>query len=285
MTDKHISQGSHSAYAEGDVNVENHHPQSSFGEHGVQAQQAYITYNLNNTSKSTPKHLGTLPFSTEIFLGREEDMANVRQRLQSGEPLLLVNGQGGIGKTTLAAHYYQKHYQHYQHSAWVYAETGITPALLSLALSLELSFPPDSTDEQRLPLLLKALAGLNNPCLLVIDNANDLPDLEKHYTQLRRCPNFHILLTSRITEFEQAACYAIKPLPEDVAIELFQKHYPKLQTEEHILLKNILAAAGYNTLVIELIAKHLHTANQLKITCGLTDLLSSLQSQGLARRN
>ena len=112
---------------------------------------------------------------------------------------------------------------------------------------------------------------------------NDLPDLEKHYTQLRRCPNFHILLTSRITEFEQTASYAIKPLAEAVAIELFQKHYPKLQADEHILLKNILVAAGYNTLVIELIAKHLHTANRLKTTCSLMNLLSSLQSQGLLK--
>jgi len=49
-----------------------------------------------------PRHLTTTPFIPDVFQGREEDLAAIRAKLAaSNQPLLLVNGQGGIGKTSL----------------------------------------------------------------------------------------------------------------------------------------------------------------------------------------
>jgi hypothetical protein len=88
------------------------------------------------------------------------------------------------------------------------------------------------------------------PCLLVIDNANELEDLRTHYKDLRRCPNFHALLTSRLPSFEQAKMLMIDGLPEDKALELFEKYYPKLQAAEIPLVKSIRTAVGGNTLTL-----------------------------------
>ncbi|MCI0513540.1 NB-ARC domain-containing protein, partial [candidate division KSB1 bacterium] len=229
-----------------------------------------------------PKHLTRNPFIPDIFLGREADLKTIHARLfEENHLLLLVNGEGGIGKTTLAARYYCDYQAAYQHLAWIFAERSLQDALLTLAPPLKIEFPDTLPAAQRLELLLTHLAELDEPCLLVLDNANDPTDLEKHYQALRTCPNFHILLTTRITGFAGAASHKIVPLNQADAMTLFQKHYPAHQPAENELLERILVAIGYNTLVIELLAKNLAELNRLKKQYTLADLLQDLQQKGL----
>jgi GTPase SAR1 family protein len=230
-----------------------------------------------------PQHLTALPFRSEVFLGREEDMEAVRSRLfDENNMLLLVNGRGGVGKTTLAAHYYHRYQDDYQHLAWVLSERSITNALLSLARPLGVSFDARMPNEERLPILLTEMARLAKPCLLVIDNANEVADLEANYLALRRCPNFHLLCTTRITEFEQAERYAIEGLPRDEALALFKRFYPLHRESENELFYALHQAVWGNTLVIELLAKNLaQFNNRLKTRYALPDLLHDLGKEGL----
>ena len=82
-THRDIEQGNKSVYAEkGDVTVNN------YGADG----------------KKINKHLGILPPLPTLFIGRNESLQKVHDLLFSGENvLLLVNGEGGFGKTTFAA--------------------------------------------------------------------------------------------------------------------------------------------------------------------------------------
>ncbi len=232
--------------------------------------------------RKIPHALTAPPFLPEVFLGREEDLRGVHDQLFSGDNLLLlVNGIGGVGKTTLASKYYHTYQQEYTHVAWVLSEKSIANALLQLAPHLGLQFDAQMDTAQRLQLLLTALADLKKPGLLVIDNANELDDLQANYQLLRRCSNFHLLLTSRISEFRQAETYGIAGLPKADALELFIKYYPKfLRTEkEHFF--QLHTAVGGNTLVIELLAKNLALFNRLKTHYSLDDLLRDLQQKGL----
>ncbi len=256
-----------------------HHREISQGNYGIYAESGNI--NINHGNQPIPKNLTAPPFISKVFIGREAEIKAVRQQLQNGHLLLLVNGEGGIGKTTLAAHYYQQYAHDYQHLAWVFAESSLLDALLSLARPLQLEFAPEWSSQQRLNALLAGMANLASPCLLVIDNANNLAELNDYYLALSSCPNFHILLTTRITEFEQAARYAISPLPVELATQLFVEHYPQHQRAENPLLHSILAAVGYNTLVIELLAKNLAISNRLKTRYRLAELLADLQQKGL----
>jgi hypothetical protein len=143
------------------------------------------------------------------------------------------------------------------------------------------AFEPTLPTAGRVQVLLAAMAALDRPCLLVIDNANELADLEANYQHLRRCSNFHLLLTTRITEFAQAAQYRIEGLPEDEALDLFRKHYPQHRPDEDALFRQIRTAVGGNTLVLELLAKNLRRFHGIRAHYTLATLLADLQSRGL----
>lgn len=221
------------------------------------------------------------PFVSEGFVGRKEELRVMKDKLFGGNSLLLlVNGEGGIGKTSLASKYFHTYQEEYAHAARVLSEKNIANVLLlSLPGPLGMQFEETTPADERFDQLLTAMAQLNTPCLLVIDNANEVDDLEKNYIHLRRCQNFHVMLTTRITEFSQAACYKIEGLPE--ALQLFRKHYPGHKESEDALFKHIRTAVGGNTLVIELLAKSLHSFNRLKTTYSLASLLADLQNKGL----
>lgn len=236
-----------------------------------------------DTKRQIPHALTLPPFIPEIFLGRETEINEIYQKLFSpdGNLLLLVNGDGGVGKTSIASRYYRDYANSYAHVAWVLSEKSIVNALLLLSIPLGLQFKEYATPIERLELLLLELSNLKKPCLLVIDNANELSDLEDNYQFLRRLHNFHLLLTTRVSNFEKAETYRIEGLPYEQAFELFQCYYPKIQPGEEVIFQQIRESVGGNTLVIELLAKNLKQANRFEDCFTLTDLLSNLQDKGV----
>ncbi|MCP4264050.1 MAG: tetratricopeptide repeat protein [Candidatus Brocadiaceae bacterium] len=241
------------------------------------------TYNEDQGGRKIPRMLTSPPFLPEGFIGREEELKSIKDKLFGGDSLLLlVNGEGGIGKTSLASIYFHTYQNEYAHAGWVLSEKNIANALLlALAKPLAMQFEETMPASERVDHLLMAMAEFKAPCLLVIDNANEIKDLEQIYQNLRRCSNFHILLTTRITEFGQAECYKIDSLPEAEALQLFRKYYPKHRDSEDVLFQQIRASVGGNTLVIELLAKNLHQFNRLSTRYSLANLYDDLQNKGL----
>ena len=244
----------------------------------------YITYQNNaNGERKIPRALTKHPFIPEVFLGREDDLSAIKQKLFNENAfLLMMSGQGGVGKTSIAATYYDRCHDLYAHTAWVLTEHNIANALLSsLAQPLGLQFENNATEAERLDILLRGVADLEKPCLLVIDNANDKDDLQLNYENLRRFRNFHLLLTTRLTKFRQAAFYYIQGLAEKEALELFKRYFEDFKTEEEPLFAQIHKAVGCNTLVIELLAKNMALFNGIKQHYSLSDMLADLQTRGL----
>lgn len=251
------------------------------GQKSIYAEQGNV-YVAHAGERRIPHALTPPPFLTKIFLGRQDDLQLIHDKLFApSSNLLLVNGEGGIGKTTIASKYYHTYQYEYIHVAWVLSEKSIANAFLLLAVPLGLQFDERQDTKQRLEVLLTAMMNLEKPCLLVVDNANELPDLEENYQHLRRCSNFHLLLTTRIMHFERAATCAINGLPPDDALALFENYYRTLDANEKTLFLQISEAVGGNTLVLELLAKNLALRNRLRQQYSLANLLVDLQSQGL----
>jgi hypothetical protein len=135
-----------------------------------------------------------------FFLGREAELAQILQNLQTGQATALAQPQaisalGGIGKTQLALEYAYRYHQDYAAVLWARAES--TEALISsyVALATLLGLPEREAEEQEVTVqAVKTWLQTHRAWLLILDNADDLALL----------PNFlppdsagHLLLTTR----------------------------------------------------------------------------------------
>jgi tetratricopeptide (TPR) repeat protein len=212
------------------------------------------------------------------FLGRHKDLERLEKQLQSSAQAVLVNGLGGIGKTTLARAYVHRHYNDYQHIAWIGgAEDLLTAFALNqdLAANLDMPFQEKEDIQERLQAILQRLRGLSAPGngrnLLVIDNAVATIADKAVHDQLPGPPGWHVLVTSReeLPGFQPLKLDTLEP---EAARELFRTHYKGRVGEQE--LETLLTTIGYHTLTIELLAKMLQRMSGLLTVTQLTEKLS-----------
>ncbi|HYV93304.1 MAG TPA: tetratricopeptide repeat protein [Chitinophagales bacterium] len=210
----------------------------------------------------TDKTVSPPPTVTEYFLGRENEMRQLRQKLSGRIPLVLVNGIGGIGKTTLAMSYYENNKQRYRFHAWV---TAVKNDSLEEALINQLKprfeqvvFDKDEPIENRFKKILTVMMNMEGEKLLVIDNANNLEDLRFCLPHLKSL-GWHILVTTRC-EPEEYELLKLDELSLEDSRKLFLYYYKEdedypLSAPNQKLLNDILEKVFYNTLLVELLAK------------------------------
>ena len=141
-----------------------------------------------------------MPTPTALFTGREQEIAALHDALQAGNdaPLSLpvaLHGMGGVGKTQTAAQYVQLHQSEYALVAWVRGDTiGDFKSQLSALAPQLLSNLAAQADQEATFLAVRQWFATHSDWLLVVDNAEDLPDLN---LLLPRHPNGRALLTTR----------------------------------------------------------------------------------------
>ncbi|MFZ5515226.1 MAG: tetratricopeptide repeat protein [Candidatus Zhuqueibacterota bacterium] len=199
-----------------------------------------------------PKELTRVPrMPRQDIVGREADLAALRTALLNHQQTVLVNGMGGIGKTTLAMVYVDAFYGDYDHIAWLTVETDLEQAIAAnyeLLTNLRLlDIPP----EHQFSACLNALRTLQSrrPLLLVLDNA--APNLARHFDALPKAPGCHVLATSRnaIAPFHTIP---LDFLPEDEACRLFTRHAHRFSDAD---VRAIVKRVEYHTLTIEILAR------------------------------
>ncbi len=218
------------------------------------------------------------------FLGREQELDDIRALLTQRNTIALVNSEGGMGKTTLAARYWEKYQHEYKHLAWLFCEKGILNAMRDhLPQPLELvdamNQCADDPDKQA-EIIKTALANLEKDCLLVFDNANE-PDHIHGFLQYMNGLGWHVLITSRCSKVmpDAGSEYPITHLPPHLAKELFRKNYEEDGPEFDALLDRFLNAVGYNTLCTEIFSKNLREGAGWGLT--FEKLLEKLEKNGL----
>jgi hypothetical protein len=125
----------------------------------------------SNITISVPEH----------FLGRDGDMAVVEAALARYEgrvAITALHGLRGVGKTTLAAAYAEKHKSDYRATWWLRAqnESTLRADLVGLGVRLEW-VSPDAKEEAAVDAVLERLRHEGGGILLIYDNAIDADSL------------------------------------------------------------------------------------------------------------
>jgi len=200
----------------------------------------------------------------ESLVQRETDLVDVHNRLMQNKQVVLVNGMGGIGKTTLAQMYMTRYYDCYKHLAWISISTSdfvsdfIQTAGLkeSLNVTMEGKTPKQCFDE-----IIIALKGLHHAVeeqsLIILDNTEE--SILQFRGYLPHPPNWHVLTTSR-HNLEGFDVKVLDFLSREQAIELFKLHYRR-KTIPDDRIGEIVEKLEYHTLTIEILAKTAQNAN------------------------
>lgn len=244
-----------------------------------------ITTDIKNILQRSPgpiaKCIGIIQFGPQYFIGRDDELKIIREKFLNGNKIIPLSGEGGLGKSSLASAYYDKHSHEYAHVAWVFNKGNMVDSLLSLSESIGLSFGAAMPVSERLDELIRQLTSLPKPCLLVMDNVDSRIDADNSNQLLRKLHNFHILVTTRLKKFGDIDVFEIKGLPKEKGLMLFKRHYKNHLPSEDELFYKLYESIDGNTLVTELLAKNLNTLNFFEVNHTLENLLTELQKKGV----
>ena len=188
------------------------------------------------------------PLPPEEYLCRKESSIII-EKLKDSKKLVLVNGIGGIGKSTVCRKIFHELNEETidRPLAWVvYNDKNLLDDLKK-----QLFYPKDGKDwEKRFTQFLEQ--EIDKDAIIFIDNLNVTEGEEEYLTHLAnaRC---NIVCTSRIEKFSHYETVPIDYLNEEQCIELFYKYYKREYDKARI--QNIVARAGRHTLVIEILGK------------------------------
>ncbi len=187
------------------------------------------------------------------FVGRKDELQKVDELLNLNSMLLLLNGIGGIGKSTLASYYLNQNKDNYDYYGFVQVNEDIKLSLAS-AFSNSLNLQSEKIDDLFAETMNK-LHNLEGKKLLIIDDVKEMDNQLDEMNTLMTLKNsgFKILFTSRETK-EYIPQYILDIMSIADARELFTKHFP---TDEMDKVDKILGYLDYHTLFIEITAKTL----------------------------
>ncbi len=225
------------------------------------------------SAQSPPKELSNiLPRrKEEDIVGRHAQLRDLRARLADKNQVLVMNGMGGIGKTTLAAVYINTYYDDYQHILWV--DSNGSNYMQNMAgtegLLENLKIPKGNPIEETYGEIIRKLKALPGKNLLVIDNARG--NLAEYKDSLPAPPDWHILVTSRET-LDFFDIMALDFLNQKDTIALFKRYY-KRNALSQAFIERLVEKTGYHTLTLEILAKTAQHArlSEKQIDTAITD--------------
>ncbi len=199
-----------------------------------------------------------IPASISTFTGRENDLTELHKLLEEKGAVLLLNGLGGTGKTSVALEYVKRNRDNYNSIIWL----NYLDSFESSFLICNEFFGFKGTGKEVYDSIIKELSVYDGNNLLIIDNFHDIKEITPLRNLLSRLPNFKILITSREEiPYDFVITQTLDSLPHDDAVKLFSTHYKKPYDSE--ILKNLFELIGYHTLTIELVAKTLRTSMKM----------------------
>ena len=192
----------------------------------------------------------------DYFVGREKEMQEIRTMLENNNVVILY-GEGGIGKTSLAKQFFLKNKDLYSKAYLLSSPNGIKDSIGNLHLNNVYSSSKDL--DERYKDNLNHLRSLSEKTILIMDNC-DCGVTKEEISNIR---NLHcrFIITSRPSFESDYIIKRIGPMEDEDLIKMVYKKYPSIEkdnsktTEEvkESLIK-LFEYAGRHTLTIEMAA-------------------------------
>ena len=165
-----------------------------------------------------PRHVNHLPLRPPIFVGRENELAELRERLRPPGALVHVPGMPGRGKTTLALEFAHRHQQDFETVHWLPCQSA-SLALIAAELQRQLGLKLQGDLPEMLRELKSVCAGKR--CLLILDNVE-----EESPGELIPGGAASVLVTTRRNNLRFLRFHRPLPLPlftDEQCFELFRR--------------------------------------------------------------
>ncbi|ACZ86211.1 hypothetical protein Aros01_09398 [Streptosporangium roseum] len=210
-----------------------------------------------------PAGLGNLPLAAGEFVGREEILAQLDSAMGGDEPVVVavVQGLGGIGKSTLAARYAALHHDRFHPVWWITADSpaALEAGLAALITALD---PRDAEGVDLKARTERATVWLatHSGWLLVLDDVTRPQDIAP---LLGRVRSGRVVVTSRLRQGWQrigARVLHLDVLSEDEAVDLLtrlaQPEDPGHDVRPGAL--DLVQELGFLPLAIDQVGAYLH---------------------------
>ena len=167
-----------------------------------------------------------LPHHRYDFVGREDELEEVRSQLETGENVAItqtaaITGLGGIGKTQTALAYAYKHRAAYEIVWWLPADEPVGLEAVFRELAGPLSIPTQGLEPEQITQAVKAGLAHNANWLLVFDNVDDENMIPFVQELLPGTAKGYVLITSRLQKFSgRARTVQLGIMSEDEAVRV-----------------------------------------------------------------
>lgn len=213
----------------------------------------------------------TVPYSgDDTIIFRDVELARITESIVSGQKNnLLLHGFGGVGKTSLARLIYGNIKDEYDSTGWIEYHENLKNSIVEGVdfdeIAGEIKESPRNIEEKWL-YISKLMNNTKEKKLLVIDNVDvdyeidQDPHKDLLLTEITGWTNTDIILTSRLPDIRGYHSIQIDNLGDrddcEKCIALFYHYYGgPLGNKNHEVVRKIVTLAGFNTMIIELLAK------------------------------
>jgi hypothetical protein len=192
-------------------------------------------------------------FDNNALLGREKLLSAVEKHCQNN-PLLVLQGVGGIGKTALLSCYVNNNIEKYDNIIWLesQSESILNDAISQFSLGLNLKYD-GSNIRQKWKSILTILGNIQGRNLILIDGIEEIDNTVFDTIEDLCSTRWQVIATSRV-KLSDYFTLNITGLSRQSSRELFTRFYKHNDYDEK-KLTSILIKLEYHPLLIELLAK------------------------------
>lgn len=183
------------------------------------------------------------------FKYRGDEVDALYAAVKRGQKLALINGLGGIGKTSVAKALYHKIKGEVKHIAWVEYQDNIKDSLLNSFKIFENIENPDAKYRE----IASFLRHAKTDTVLFIDNVSNDNDAGMEFIGSL---DASVVLTSRLDKIGKFEVVPIGFLSEDQCVEIFYEYYEYDQAKaQEGIVRELVGLVKCHTLSVELLAR------------------------------